>query len=377
MNWSLRLGRFLGIDVYIHFTFLLLLAFIGVTHWVVGKDVGVALSGVLFFASIFLCVLLHEYGHALMARRYGIGTRDITLLPFGGVAHLERMPAKPIQELWVALAGPAVNVVVAALLGLWLFITDTWEPLSTLGPAEGGLIERLLTVNIFLVLFNMLPAFPMDGGRVLRALLAMKLDYSRATAIAATTGKVMAAVFAVLGFMGNPMLLVIAFVVWMGASREVAATQLKSGLAGAAVQEAMISEFVAVTPEAPLNDVSLLVLSGSQEDFPVVEQGRLVGLVMHDDIMEAIKARSPDDTVAAIMRLEFATAEEDESLVEVLNDSRATYGLPLLVVRHGKLTGMLTAQNIDEYFRIRNSRRMGRRPQLPANILRFPKPARS
>ena len=142
MKWSFKLGRFLGIDVFIHFTFLILLAVIGLAYWMPGRSLGAALGGVVFFALIFLCVLLHEYGHALMARRFGVGTRDITLLPIGGVARLERIPEKPMQELLVALAGPAVNVVIALALGAWLTLEHAWEPLSALGIAEGGMIER-------------------------------------------------------------------------------------------------------------------------------------------------------------------------------------------------------------------------------------------
>ena len=169
MKWSFKLGRFLGIDVFVHFTFLILLVVIGIAHWLPERSLATALSGMLFFALLFLCVLLHEYGHALMARRFGVGTKDITLLPIGGVARLERIPEKPVQELWVALAGPAVNVVIALLLTAWLTLQNAWEPLSTLGIADGSLVERLLAVNMGLVIFNMLPAFPMDGGRVLRA----------------------------------------------------------------------------------------------------------------------------------------------------------------------------------------------------------------
>ena len=167
MKWSLKLGRILGIDVYLHFTFLLLLGFIGLAHWR-RRSLDAALSGVLFFAGLFVCVLLHEYGHALAARRYGIGTRDITLLPIGGWPGLERMPDKPSQEFVVALAGPAVNVVIA--VGL-LARADTPQHVAIARPFSvtgGGFFERLLVVNVFLVLFNLLPAFPMDGGRVLR-----------------------------------------------------------------------------------------------------------------------------------------------------------------------------------------------------------------
>jgi Zn-dependent protease len=185
LGWSLHLGRWLGIDVYLHFTFLLLLAFIGLSQGLIGRSLDAALGGVLFFTGLFVCVLLHEYGHALAARRYGIGTRDITLLPIGGVARLERMPEKPSQEFGVALAGPAVNVIIALGLFIGLKLGGWWQPLSSLSTTGGNIFERLLVANVFLVLFNLLPAFPMDGGRVLRALLAMKLNHTRATRIAA------------------------------------------------------------------------------------------------------------------------------------------------------------------------------------------------
>jgi Zn-dependent protease len=257
MKWSFKLGRFLGIDVFVHFTLLLLLCFIGIAHWVSGQSVAAALSGVLFFSCLFACVLLHEYGHALMARRFGIGTQDITLLPIGGVARLDLMPEKPVQELWVALAGPAVNVAIVGLLAIWLSVTGIWQPFGLLGIAEGNLAERILVANVFLVLFNMLPAFPMDGGRVVRALLAMRLEYSRATEIAANLGKGMAVVFAVLGLVGNPMLLLIALFVWIGASQEAAATQFKSAVSGALVREAALANFATVPTSASLRDLTM------------------------------------------------------------------------------------------------------------------------
>jgi Zn-dependent protease len=233
MKWSFKLGRFLGIDVFVHFTFLILLVVIGIAHWLPERSLAAALSGMLFFALLFLCVLLHEYGHALMARRFGVGTRDITLLPIGGVARLERIPEKPVQELWVALAGPAVNVVIALLLTAWLLLQNAWEPLSTLGIADGSLVERLLAVNFGLVIFNMLPAFPMDGGRVLRAVLAMRMDHARATKIAATVGKTLAVLFAIYGMFANPMLILIAYFVWSGASQETSMAQVKAVISGA------------------------------------------------------------------------------------------------------------------------------------------------
>ena len=176
MKWQWKIGRFFDIDVYMHATFLLLIGWVGISHWLDQQSWTAVLSGIAFILLLFLFVVMHEYGHALTARKFGIKTRDITLYPIGGVARLERMPEKPIEELWVALAGPAVNVVLAVGLFGWLFVTNTLEPLSGLTVSSGSLIERLAVVNLSLVLFNLIPAFPMDGGRVLRAALAMRMD---------------------------------------------------------------------------------------------------------------------------------------------------------------------------------------------------------
>jgi Zn-dependent protease/CBS domain-containing protein len=362
MNWSFKLGRFLGIDVFVHFTFLLLLGFIGIAHWVAGQSVAAALSGVLFFGCLFACVLLHEYGHALMARRYGIGTRDITLLPIGGVARLERMPDKPVQELWVALAGPAVNVVIAGVLAIWLSVTGTWQPLDSLGIAEGNLVERILAANVFLVLFNLLPAFPMDGGRVVRALLAMRLEYSRATQIAATLGKGMAVVFAMFGLFGNPMLLLIALFVWIGASQEAAATQFKSAVAGALVREAALAKFATVPASATLRDLTRIMLSESQQDFPVVANGGVVGILVHAEILAALNRHPLDTPVTAIMRTEFDTVEENSPLDELLTHLRHEGGHAIPVMRGGRLIGLLTAENLTEYSVIREATRTCQQP---------------
>src|SRR5574339_1299622 len=210
MRWQWKLGTFAGIDVFMHATFLLLIGWIGYSYWLQFGTIAKVIEGILFILALFLSVVLHEYGHALTARKYGIRTRDITLYPIGGVARLERMPDKPIEELWVALMGPAVNVVIAAGLFAYLFLTNSLVPLNELTVASGNFLERLMTVNISLVLFNLIPAFPMDGGRVLRALLAMRLDYVRATQIAATIGQGLAFLLGSIGLFSNPFLLFIA-----------------------------------------------------------------------------------------------------------------------------------------------------------------------
>lgn len=209
---SWKLGSLAGISVNVHFTFLMLLGFVGFSRLLGGAGLGAAVAEVLFLASLFGVVVLHELGHALTARRYGIGTRDITLLPIGGIARLERMPTKPTQEMVIALAGPAVNVVLA--LGLW-FLAPLIRP-TVFAP----LLFRLIAINVGLAVFNLLPAFPMDGGRVLRAFLAARMPYLRATHVAVSAGKAMAVLFGIAGLMLNPMLIFIAMFVWFAGSSE-------------------------------------------------------------------------------------------------------------------------------------------------------------
>jgi Zn-dependent protease len=224
VKWSVRLGSPFGIPVYLHLTFLLLLGFLGLGEWARG-GIAAGLASVVMISAVFGVVVLHELGHALAARGFGIATRDVTLYPIGGVARLERMPRDPRQEMWIALAGPAVNLGIAGLLGVWLALTGF---AGGVGFAGGSFAARLMAINLGLVVFNMLPAFPMDGGRVLRAVLARRVGHLAATEIAATVGKSMAVLFGIAGIFWNPMLLFIAIFVWFGAGQEVMAARMPS-----------------------------------------------------------------------------------------------------------------------------------------------------
>lgn len=357
MRWQWKLGRFAGIDVYIHATFLLILAFVAWTHGSGGLP-GI-LEGLLFILAIFTCVVLHEYGHALTARTYGIATRDITLYPIGGVARLERMPDKPIQDLWVALAGPAVNVVLAIALFAWLVISQTLRPLAELTFATGPFLERLMGANLFLALFNLIPAFPMDGGRVLRALLAMRLEYTRATAIAAGIGQGLALVFGLAGLFGNPMLLFIAFFVWIGAGQEASLVQMRSALAGIPVSRVMITDFKTLSVDDPLSRAVDLILQGSQQDFPVLREGHPVGVLVRSDLLAALQRQEPDTTVGSIMRTEHPTAETGELLEPLFLRLRENDCHIAPVVRDGILVGLVTTENVGEFLMIQSA--MGKR----------------
>ncbi len=359
MKWQWKLGRFADIDVYVHATFLLLIGWVGYSHWLENQNWGEVLSGVLFILALFLCVVLHEYGHALTARRYGIKTRDITLYPIGGVARLERMPEKPIEELWVALMGPAVNVVIAALLFVYLYVTNSLVPFTSLTVASGSFAERLMIVNIWLVLFNLIPAFPMDGGRVLRALLAMRMDFVRATQIAATIGQGLAFVLGFIGLFSNPFLLFIAFFVWIGASQEAGAVQVKNTVSGIPVTRAMLTDFKTLSPRDKLSQVVALILAGSQHDFPVVDaNGRVAGILERDTFMKALTQHGQSAPVMDFIRRDLPEVDSYEMLEMVLNRLQESGSKTLPVTHGGQLVGMITMENITEYLMIRSALRV-------------------
>ena len=246
MKYSWKLGQLAGIDIYLHWSFLIVPAWVALTSLAAGASLVWAVNATLLILALFGCVLLHELGHAFMARRYGITTGDITLLPIGGLARLERMPRSPRQELAIAPAGPAVNVAIAGALLLGL-MTGGAEPLLTLLPAGGSFLENLVAVNLGMAVFNLLPAFPMDGGRVLRSLLAMWVSYGRATRIAAAVGQVLAVGLAMLGLLGNWNLLLVALFVFVAARSE----------ADAVAEETPLEEPPA-GGESPANTIVLL-----------------------------------------------------------------------------------------------------------------------
>jgi Zn-dependent protease len=361
MKWAWKIGTFAGIDVFMHATFLLIIGWVGLSYYQQTGTLGGALQGILFTLILFGCVVLHEYGHALTARRYGIKTRDITLYPIGGVARLERMPDKPIQEFWVALAGPAVNVVIAAGLFIWLIISGTAQPVSSLSLTGGPLVERLLIVNITLVLFNLIPAFPMDGGRVLRSLLALRLEYTRATQIAATIGQAMAFLFGFIGLFTNPFLVFIAFFVWIGAAQEASMVQMKTALGGIPVNRAMLTDFRTLSPADPVNRAVDLILTGSQTDFPVVENQAVIGVLTRGDLMAALSRQERDLPVSAIMRRDFEIVDANEMLELAFGRLQACSCQTMPVTWHGQLVGLITTDNIGEFLMIQSALRQSQK----------------
>ncbi|MGQ9523444.1 MAG: site-2 protease family protein [Armatimonadota bacterium] len=352
MKWSWKIGEVSGIEIYVHVTFLLLLGWLGVVYWMQSQELSLVVVALGYILAVFLCVGLHELGHALAARRFGIRTRDITLLPIGGVARLERMPEEPRQELWVALAGPAVNLIIAAGLFICLTFQAVLRPYDWFTLTSGPILARLLAVNVGLALFNLLPAFPMDGGRILRALLATRMDYARATHIAAAMGQGMAFLFGFLGLFVNPFLVFIALFVWIGAAQEASMVMMKHALGGIPVAKAMVTDFATLSPYDDLRRSVELILSGSQRDFPVVDNGVVVGVLTRDDLLVSLVKAGQDALVRDVMQTDFHVVDSHDMLESAFSRLQTCGCHTLPVVHGGRLVGLLTTDNVGEFLMI-------------------------
>jgi len=356
MSRSFRLARLAGIDIFIHPTFALLLAWVAISSGFQGRTLGAAAAGVALMLALFACIVLHELGHALMARRFGIATKDITLLPIGGMARLERMPERPAHEFLVALAGPAVTLVIAVTLFAWLRLSGDWRPLDAISLSRGAFVEQIMVANVALLLFNLLPAFPMDGGRVLRAILAARTDYVSATVRAASIGQGIAFLLALFGLFSNLFLVIVALFVWMAAGEESAAVQKKSALAGVAVRAAMMTRLQTLTPASTVGDAVELLLSDSQQDFPVLQRGDLAGILTRQRLLAALASHGREAAVGPLVE-ECPTATPDEPLEPVLTRLHGTNSRTVAVVDGGRLVGLVTLDNVGELLMVRAAER--------------------
>ncbi|MDP2358928.1 MAG: site-2 protease family protein [Beijerinckiaceae bacterium] len=361
MPWSLTLGRIAGTAVRIHVTFLLLLAWIGYAAFQSGGSQA-AVSGVVFIVLLFACVLAHEFGHITMARRFGIATPDVTLLPIGGVAALERMPTKPREQLLVALAGPAVNVVIAAVLLLWLWLAADTETLargmSRVEDPNVSLIARLAAANVVLFVFNLIPAFPMDGGRVLNAVLAMRMDKNRALQISARIGQIMAFVFGFLGLAnGAPLLVFIAIFIYLAASAEAQSGTLENMTSSLHVADAMETRFAVVPVDATIGDAVNILLATGQHEFPVVDAFRKpVGLLTRDALIAALRASGDAAPITQALAEAPPSLRRRDKLDDGVREMNRLRAPAISVVdEDGAVVGLLTMQNVAEMLMIRGA----------------------
>lgn len=347
---SIRLFDVAGTAVRVHPTFFLLLAWIGAVGWVQG-GAPAALGGVLFILLLFLCVVLHEFGHVFAARAFGIRTPDVTLLPIGGVAALERMPEKPSQEIIVALAGPAVNLVIAAALMLALPAAQfNADQIARMEDPGSALLPRLAAANVALVVFNLIPAFPMDGGRVLRALLAIPMGFRKATRVASVVGQMLALALGFLGLFGNPLLILVAVFIYFAAAAEAGSVEMREVTRGYLARDAMITSFQRLGPMSTADDAVDLVLKTTQQEFPVVDGGgHLRGVLTRSQLVESLASMPGSTPVIEIMSSDVPTVPERASLEAVFRTLQKPQ-TPLVGVVDGVgiLVGYITPENLSE-----------------------------
>ncbi len=348
MGWSFQIGKLFGIPLRVHLTFLLLLLLIGFSSG--DRFGGGGLVGVLFVLVLFACVVIHELAHSLMARRYAIPTKEILLLPIGGVSMMERMPDDPRQELNVAVAGPLASVAVAIILGAIAY--SLYGADALLRPMQqdlGHFLGRVAWVNVMLAAFDLLPAFPADGGRVLRALLALRMDYARATQIAATIGQTFAIFLGFLGVFVNWWWLLIAAFLFLGATSENTQVQLRTALAGVPARAAMVSEFRALDQDDTLQDAFAYASRNYQHDFPVTDEGQLVGLVTRQALISGMHELGGEAAVAEVMLKGPCQVGPEDSLA-LLYERISGGACPVAAVTLGDtLLGLVTPDSVNQY----------------------------
>ena len=383
MDWSIKIATVKGIEIKVHLTFLLIILWAAVEG---GTGIGGGLRGAIFgivsITFLFFCVVLHELGHSFQALRYRVKVRNITLLPIGGVAQMESIPEKPSQELAISLAGPAVNFAIAGLLAplaLWILVTQIGvylgQPTYLLsntgqrvlrwvldglfyGTDWKALVFYLLSMNVSLGVFNLIPAFPMDGGRVLRALLALRLDYLRATRIAVNVGRGLAVLLGVAGLMLFQFpLVLIAIFIYAGGGYERQMVEVKRALQGLQVRQAVTRELRAVTPATPLAHVLDLIFHGYQSNFPVVEGRQLVGVLVREDILAALRERGSNVPVGQVMRTDFPVVNLSDSLLHVQRLIAESGVKAIPVIEDGFFRGLITLARINETYTLLSPRR--------------------
>ena len=343
--------KLFGVPVRLHFTFVLLLVFL------LFIGVGQRQSGwmtVLYVLALFASVLLHELGHTLVARRYGIRTTEIVMFPIGGVSRPERAP-KAREELWVALSGPLVNLLIAAGLLAWVGVQQGFVSLAQLRePTDANLAERIALGNLLLFLFNLLPAYPMDGGRILRSFLALRMPEEEATRIASGAGQALAILMGLVGLLwGNFMLMFVALFVYLGAAHEHSAVRGRMLTTGFPVSAAMITDFRTLQHGDTIRDAGQLLLATSQHDFPVMHGDSAVGLLTRSALVRAMLTEGPEGYVAGAMDREFPRVAPDQPLQEVLPQMSAPGACVLVMNAEGRLVGLLTSENVSEFLLLR------------------------
>jgi Zn-dependent protease/predicted transcriptional regulator len=365
MGWSFRIAQVAGIPIKLHVTFFIIIL-LGAWQWAgrTADPIGGALFGAALMVALFTCVTLHELGHSLAARGFGIETREILLMPLGGLAQLSKNPDQPRQELWIALAGPLVNVVIAVVL-IFIGLTPQIDLFAYLMDGRGlseilnsdislnNFLLWLLSANISLVIFNLIPAFPLDGGRVLRALLAMGLGFPKATRIASAVGQFFAIAFGLFGLLsGNLLLALIAVFIFVGASQETAVAESKTVLTTRRVGDAYNRHVITLRNGDRLSRVVDYLLTSYQPDFAVMFGKQLLGIVTREDVLRHLGTQPEDLYVSEVMQRDFLGLDANLTLDEA-RDRMAEKGARVAAVYNGdEFLGLVSMEDIQEAFSI-------------------------
>lgn len=354
MRWSFKMGKIVGIDFRIHVTFFFLLVFIYLSA-LSQHGPRTALMAVLFICAIFACVLIHEIGHSLIARRFGKEAKSITLLPIGGVATMEEMPEKPQQEIAMSIIGPLINLAIAGILFLFVGQWDGIRVLTMYPNSANTFLSELISINIILAIFNLIPAFPMDGGRVLRGILALKMDYIQATSLAVSIGQGVSLFFIFFGLFFNIWIALIGVFIYIGAGSEKHEVMLRRVLHKVPASAVMATNFQTLRPDESLSQALEHVYHGCQDDFPVMGESGIQGVLTRKEVLSAIHEKGMQMPVSEVMDRDFFSVKPQEPLDKVYHQLLKKHKTAAVVLEEGLLRGMVCLDSISRYFMIQNA----------------------
>lgn len=353
MSGSFKIGKVAGIGIFIHWTFAILIAYIVYSHYQKGENFQQIVWAIIFILSIFIAVVLHEFGHALMAKKFQIKTMNITILPIGGIARVEKISEQPLEELFIAIAGPVVNISLALITSLFINrpTTDITQEITTSINSQ-NFAHHFLIANIYLAIFNLLPAFPMDGGRILRASLAFFLKRTTATHIASSIGQLLAIGFILVGFFSNPILVLIGLFIFIAAQIESDYVMIQSRLHGYTVRDAIMKNYQSIDANASIEKAIELLLNSQYETFLVIQNDIAVGTLNRADIIIALEKFGQKEIIQNIMNKKFVTLQAESTLENAFQQSQQSNIILMPVLDQNKLIGTIDATNIIEFIQI-------------------------
>lgn len=370
MKNSLYIAKVFGIKIFIHWTFFILIIWIAAMSMREGNNITQTIYSVAFVLAIFFCVVLHELGHALTAKRFNYITKDIILLPIGGMARMDELPENPKQELLIAVAGPIVNIVIALLLSPFINWSQINEAsLDKFALSGSNFLFSLFAVNISLAVFNLIPAFPMDGGRIFRAILSMWTGRVKATAIASRTGQFIAFIFFFLGILYNPFLALIGVFIFITAKAENEDVKSKYYLHNFKVKDAMSHHYYKLDKKSTIKDAAKLLIDVEPNDFLVTDNEKIVGTLNSDEIIKALVKKGENSKVEEAMNTKVKFISKDIDLDKVLKEFSQSNETIMPVMDNNTLIGTVNMKNILKLIMVNSAAQKHSETEIEEDIL--------